>query len=226
MVAKKKTILIIDDHPIFREGLIAIIERSHRFEVVGEAGNGGDGVQMARELKPDLALVDISLPDQSGIQLIGELKNVSPKTHVMIISVHSKMDYIVRAFQTGAAGYIVKESTSERLFQGMDAILNGEYFMDSSTSHHMIKKLMELPEKKVKITDVSYNTLTRREQEIVVLLAQGLSSKQIAGKLFISLKTVENHRSNIFHKLNIHSTIELVRYAARLGIIDVDLWKE
>jgi DNA-binding NarL/FixJ family response regulator len=97
-VAKKKTILIIDDHPIFREGLIEIIGRSHRFEVVGEAGNGQDALQMAKELKPDIALVDISLPDQSGIQLTGELKNVSPKTRIMIISVHSKMDYIVRAF--------------------------------------------------------------------------------------------------------------------------------
>jgi DNA-binding NarL/FixJ family response regulator len=120
---------------------------------------------------------------------------------------------------------MVKESTSERLLQGMDAILKGEYFIDSSTSHHMIEKLMESPEKEAKITNATYETLTSREQEIMVLLTQGLSSKQIAEKLFISPKTVENHRTNIFHKLNIHNTIELVRYAAKLGIIDVDLWK-
>lgn len=221
----KKTILIIDDHPLFREGLKAIIGRNHRFEVVGQAGNGREGLQKARDLKPDLALVDMSLPDQSGIQLTQELKNASPKTRIMIITMHSKVDYIVKAFQAGATGYVIKESTSERLLQGIDTVLKGEYFMDSSVSHRVVEKLMELPEKEVKITDASYDTLTRREQEIMVLLAQGLSNKQIAEKLFISPKTVENHRSNILRKLNIHSTIELVRYAARLGIIDVDLWK-
>ena len=193
--------------------------------MVGQAGNGRDGLQKARELKPDLALVDMSLPDQSGIQLTHGIKNASPKTRIMIITMHSKVNYIVKAFQAGATGYVVKESASERLFQGMDTVLKGEYFMDSSVSHKVIEKLMEFPEKEVKITDASYDTLTRREQEIMVLLAQGLSNKKIAEKLFISPKTVENHRSNILRKLNIHSTLELVRYAARLGIIDVDLWK-
>ncbi|MGD2029407.1 MAG: response regulator transcription factor [Desulfobacterales bacterium] len=224
-MAQKKTILIIDDHPLFREGLKAIIERNYRFEVVGQAGNGRDGLQKARELKPDLALVDMSLPDQSGIQLAREIKNASPKTRIMIITMHSKVDYIVKAFQAGATGYVIKESTAERLLQGIDTVLKGEYFMDSSVSHKVVEKLMEFPEKEVKMTDASYDTLTRREQEIMVLLSQGLSNKQVAEKLFISPKTVENHRSNILRKLNIHSTIELVRYAARLGIIDVDMWK-
>ncbi|MFO7971111.1 MAG: response regulator transcription factor [Desulfobacterales bacterium] len=225
-MVQKKTILIIDDHPLFREGLKAIIGRNHRFVVAGEAGNGREGLQMARELKPDLALVDMSLPDQSGIQLTRELKNVSTKTRIMIITMHSKVDYIVKAFQAGATGYVVKESASERLIQGIETVLKGEYFMDSSVSHKVIEKLMEFPEKEARITDATYETLTSREQEIMVLLAQGLSTKQIAEKLFISPKTVENHRSNILRKLNIHSTLELVRYAARLGIIDLDLWKE
>ncbi|MGD9106018.1 MAG: response regulator transcription factor [Desulfobacterales bacterium] len=224
-MAQKKTILIIDDHPLFREGLKAIIGRDHRFEVVGEAGNGHKGLQIARELKPDLVLVDMSLPDQSGIQLTREIKNASPKTHIMIITMHSKVDYIVKAFQAGAKGYVVKESTSKRLLQGMDAVLKGEYFMDSSVSHMVVEKLMQFPKKEAKITDATYETLTPREQEIMALLAQGLSAKQIAEKLFISPKTVENHRSNILRKLNMHSTLELVRHAARLGIIDVDLWK-
>jgi len=220
----KKTILIIDDHPLFREGLKAIIERDNRFEVVGEAGNGREGLRLAKELKPDLALVDMSLPDQSGIQLTRELKNASLKTRIMMITMHSKVDYIVKAFQAGATGYVVKESASERLLQGMDTVLKGEYFMDSSVSHKVVKKLMQFPEKGAKITDASYDTLTPREQEIMVLLTEGLSSKEIADKLFISPKTVENHRANIMNKLELHSTIELVRYAAKLGLIDVELW--
>ena len=222
----KKTILIIDDHPLFREGLKAIIGRDNRFEVVGEAGNGREGLRLAKELKRDLALVDMSLPDQSGIQLTRELKNASLKTRIMIITMHSKVDYIVKAFQAGATGYVVKESAPERLIQGMDTVLEGEYFMDSSVSHKVVEKLMQFPKKEAKITNAIYDTLTSREQEIMVLLAEGLSSKEIAEKLFISPKTVDNHRTNILRKLNLHSTIELIRYAAKLGIIDVDLWKE
>ena len=222
----KKTILIIDDHPLFREGLKAIIGRDNRFEVVGEAGNGREGLRLAKKLKPDLVLVDMSLPDQSGIQLTRELKNASLKTHIMIITMHSKVDYIVKAFQAGATAYVVKESAPERLIQGMDTVLEGEYFMDSSVSHKVVEKLMQFPKKEAKITNASYDTLTSREQEIMVLLAEGLSSKEIAEKLSISPKTVDNHRTNILRKLNLHSTIDLIRYAARLGIIDVDLWKE
>jgi DNA-binding NarL/FixJ family response regulator len=225
-VVHKKTILIIDDHPLFREGLKAIIGRDNRFEVVGEAGNGREGLRLAKELKPDLALVDMSLPDQSGIQLTRELKNASLKTRIMIITMHSKVDYIVKAFQAGATAYVVKESAPERLIQGMDTVLEGEYFMDSSVSHKVVEKLMQFPKKEAKITNASYDTLTSREQEIMVFLAEGLSSKEIAEKLFISPKTVDNHRTNILRKLNLHSTIELIRYAARLGIIDVDLWTE
>jgi DNA-binding NarL/FixJ family response regulator len=225
-VVHKKTILIIDDHPLFREGLKAIIGRDNRFEVVGEAGNGREGLRLAKKLKPDLVLVDMSLPDQSGIQLTRELKNASLKTRIMIITMHSKVDYIVKAFQAGATAYVVKESAPERLIQGMDTVLEGEYFMDSSVSHKVVEKLMQFPKKGAKIANASYDTLTSREQEIMVLLAEGLSSKEIAEKLFISPKTVDNHRTNILRKLNLHSTIELIRYAARLGIIDVDLWKE
>jgi DNA-binding NarL/FixJ family response regulator len=121
---------------------------------------------------------------------------------------------------------MTKESATERLLQGIEQVLNGEYFMDGSVSHRVVEKLMKTPEKEMKITDVGYETLTSREQEIMVLLAEGNSAKECAAKLFISPKTVENHRTNIMNKLGLHSTLELVRYAARLGLVDVDLWKE
>ena len=169
--------------------------------------------------------MDISLPDRSGIQLTREIRSLLSSTRILIVSMHSKIDYIVEAFQAGATGYVIKESASERLLQGLDFVANGNYFLDSSVSHAVVVNLMKFPLKEAKITDAEYGTLTPREQEVMRLLAEGLSSKEVAKKLFISPKTVENHRSNIMKKLDIHSAIELVRYAVKLGLIDVDLWK-
>lgn len=225
-MAEQKSIIIIDDHPLFREGLKTIIGRDTCFKVVGEAGNGHEALGMAKRLKPDLIVVDISLPDQSGIQLTRDLRELLSDTKILIVSMHSKIDYIAEAFQAGATGYVVKESASERLLQALRSVAKGDYYLDSSVSHAVVENLMKSPLKAAKITDADYATLTPREQEVMRLLAEGLSSKEVAEKLFISSKTVENHRANIMSKLGLHSTIELIRYAAKLGLIDVDLWKE
>jgi DNA-binding NarL/FixJ family response regulator len=194
--------------------------------VVGQAGNARDAIRMVKNHKPDLALLDLGLPDKSGIELSREIRSISPPTRIIIISMHSKVDYIVKAFRAGATGYMAKETATERLLQGIEQVLKGEYFMDSSVSHEVIKKLLQVPEQGIKIADAGYETLTSREQEIMVLLAKGYSVKEAAAKLFISPKTVDNHRTSIMNKLGIHSTLELVRYAARLGLIDVDIWKK
>ena len=224
-MGKKKTILIVDDHPLFREGLKSLISRYTGFEVVGEAGSGREGLRMAEELKPDLVVMDISLPDKSGIDLTCDIRSLLSETRVMIVSMHSKINHISEAFRAGASGYVVKDSAADKLIQGLEAISRGEYYLDSSFSHKVVKKLMEFPEKEAKITDARYETLTPREQEVMRLLAEGISTKKIAERLFISPKTVENHRTSIMSKLELHGTMELIRYAARIGLIDVDLWK-
>jgi DNA-binding NarL/FixJ family response regulator len=224
-VDQKKRIIIIDDHPLFREGLKSIIGRSSRYEVVGEAGNGREGVQMAGKLKPDIALVDIALPDQSGLELIRDILKVSPRTRILIVSVHSTIDYIVKAFKSGALGYIVKVSAADKLLEGIEHVLKGDYYMDTAVSQQVVKKLAGLMAAEKIVTGSGYDALTSREQEVMVLLAEGRSVQQVADKLFISPKTAENHRSNIMRKLGLHSTIELVRYAAKMGIIDIDSWK-
>lgn len=223
-MSQKKSILIIDDHPLFREGIKRIIESTPKYEVVGEASTGRQGLQMARKLKPDLALVDMSLPDQNGIELTRDILKYSSEIRILIISMHSKVDYIVKAFQAGATGYLVKESAADMLLQGIDNVLKGDYFMDTKVSRQVVKKLVGLPKQKTVVAAKSYDSLTPREQEIMGLLAEGMSTNQIADKLFISPKTAENHRYSIMRKLEIHGTIELVRYAAKIGLIDMDLW--
>jgi DNA-binding NarL/FixJ family response regulator len=222
---KKKSILIVDDHPLVREGLKVIIGRSSKFEVVGEAGEAREGFRMAEELKPDLVLLDISLPDESGIELTRRIKSALPEALILIVSMHSKIDYVTEAFKAGATGYLVKESAAEKLLTALESVATGEHYLDSPVSHSVIQQLIKSPEKDMKIADGPYGSLTPREQEILRMLAEGLSAKEIAEKLFISPKTVENHRTNIMNKLGLNSSIELARYAARIGLIDIDRWK-
>ena len=223
---RKKKILIVDDHPLFREGIKAMIQSDDRYEVIGESGHAGKGLKLVKQKQPDLVLVDISLPDKSGFELIQDLLEYDQNLRIMVLSMHSKIDYILKAFQAGAAGYLTKECASDMLITGIEHTLKGNYFMDTSVSQQVVQKLAALPEKKPIAIVEGYDSLTPREQEIMVMVAQGMSSQKIADKLTISPKTVENHRSRIMRKLNVGNVIDLARHAAKLGLIDLDLWKK
>lgn len=224
-MGEKTTILIVDDHPVFREGLKALLARRSEFKVIGEAADGAQGLRKALELKPDVVLMDISLPDRSGIEVTYDIRSSLPETRVAILSMHLDIDYIARAFQAGATGYVVKESATERLIECLEAVTKGRYFVDSSLSHKVVESLLHPRDQKARMTDAAYGTLTSREQEVMRLLAEGLSAKEIAEKLCISQKTVENHRASIMRKLDLHTAMDLVRYAAKFGMIDLDHWR-
>ncbi len=217
-----KRILIVDDHPLYRDGLRARLCARPEFTVVGEAGSCAEGLRMTRELAPDLAVVDISLPDGSGIELTREMRAARPGMPVLIVSMHAKLDFIAAAFQAGASGYMSKESGGEGILQAIGTVLNGGQYLDGSLSPTVLRRLSDISGRKAKTMDASYGSLSQREQQVMRLLAEGLTPDEIAAKLFVSRKTVLNHRYAIMTKLGIKSPMAFVRHAARLGLIDMD----
>lgn len=219
-----KRVMIVDDHPLFREGLKALIGRSDRFRVSGEAGSAQEALSLVKEVRPDIMLVDITMPGKNGIAFIRELRQIMPEIQFIIVSMHANADYIVEAFQAGATGYMVKDSASEGLLRGLDTVARGQIFLDSALSGEVVEKLLKSRNGRQGGADDPYKLLTPREQEVMRLLAEGLVTREVAERLYISPKTVENHRANIMKKLGLQSTVELVRYAAKLGLIDLDTW--
>lgn len=215
----KRKVIIIDDHFLFRESLQQLLSRSSDFEVVGMAGDAREGERIAMHFKPDLAVIDLSLPDKSGIQLTRIVKTILPDIKVVIVSMHSKIDYILGSLQAGALGYLVKESVTKTLFDCLESALKGDYYLDAALSGEIATKLLDVSIQQVD-SNSAYGALSPREQQVMRLLAQGKSTKVVAEKLSISPKTVANHRANIMTKLDIHNSAGLVRYAARLGLLE------
>jgi DNA-binding NarL/FixJ family response regulator len=224
-MSAKSRVIIVDDHPLFREGLRSLVQRSAHYQVAGEAGSGQEALRLARELEPDLITMDISLPDMTGIEATRQIVAALPSVRILILSMHPNLEYVTEAFKAGARGYVVKEATSARLIQAMDALRQGEHFLDGQVSQDIVEQLI-LGQKNAGVPqDERYALLSPREQQVMRLVAEGASSRDIARELALSAKTVENHRANLMKKLGVHSRVELVRYAAKVGVIDLEQWK-
>jgi len=221
----QKSILLIDDHNLFREGLKTIIRRDSQFTVVAEAKNADEGVRAALRARPDVVLLDISLPGRSGIDVAREIRGKLPETLIIIVSMFSRPDLVMEAVEAGARGYVTKGSTPETLLQAIRSVAEGQFYLDGAASQELIAALENKGSKGHTVINNEYGQLSSREQEVLRMIAEGVPARDIAERLFISVKTVENHRTNILHKLGLKSTVDLVKYAARIGLIDVETWK-
>lgn len=213
-------LLIVDDHPLFREGLKAILRRDPAFTVVAEAGGSAEALRLARDSRPDLAVLDISLPDRSGIQLARELRALLPDIAILMVSMHAKADYVAEAVKAGAGGYLTKDAATQRLLEGLRAVAAGSLYLDPSLSLEVSRELLAKGTRRCDEPASAYDSLTPREREVMRLVVEGLANKEVAAALGISIKTAEHHRANLMRKLGLQNTVELVRYAGKLGLID------
>lgn len=225
-MSEKKRVLIVDDHPVFREGLKSLVDRSVNYLVVGEASSGEEALEAIPDLVPDMLTLDISLPEMSGIETARIVSERFPGVQILMLSMHQKFEYIADSFRAGARGYVVKDAAGGKLVEGLDALCRGDFYLDGKASQEVVQQLIAAPDKEAGVHDEGYGLLSPREQQVMRLVVEGSTTREIAVNLDLSPKTVENHRANLMKKLNVRSKMELVRYAARMGLIDVDQWME
>ena len=210
------TIVVADDHRIVREGLRKLLETRPDFEVVGEASDGEEAVQMVLDKKPDVALMDIWMPRLSGIDATRRIGRRGPGTKVLILSMHEGRSYVEEVLRAGAAGYLVKSSSPGDLFSAIDAVRQGNSYLSTAITQQVVDAIARPGDP----GPSSLAALTDREREVLQLIAEGLSSKEIASMLGVTLKTVDSHRSNLMEKLDIHKVSGLVRFAIRAGLVE------
>ncbi len=218
-------VVICDDHAIYREGLKTVLTQDPALEIIGEASNGYEAVETVRRLQPDLVTMDIAMPELSGIEATKQITAELPQTRIIILSVHSRKTFILEALKAGARGYVLKDSAGEKLLDAAGSVLRGECYLDSPVAGHIVDEYVKLPELSTPAKEQQpQERLTDRERQLLRLIVEGLPNREIADKLCLSQKTVENHRANIMRKLGRHDVIGLVKYAIATGIVDPDSW--
>jgi two-component system response regulator NreC len=214
---RKTRILLADDHKLMRSGLKALIEQQADLTVVGEADDGRQAVALAASLKPDLLVMDIGMPNLNGIEAALQITQANPATAIVILSMHSDESYVLRSLKAGAKGYLLKDSAESDLIRAVHAVAGGKSFFSPAVSKVLLDDYVRKLQRSG--AEDAYDLLTPREREILQLIVEGKSNKDVANLLNLSVYTVETHRSNIMEKLNLRGIPELILYAVRKGII-------
>jgi len=212
-------LMLVDDHAVVRSGLRMLLEGELDVQIVGEAGTASEAVNLTPNLSPDVILMDIGLPDMSGIEATRKIKELWPEVAVVALTIHEDEEYFFKMLEAGASGYVPKRAAPEELLSAIRIAASGEVYLYPSLAKLLVKDFVthgQIEEKKTAL-----NGLTDRQQEVLAMLAEGATNAEIAEKLHISPKTVASHRENIMQKLNLHSRTELVKYAIRKGLIQL-----
>ena len=213
----KLKVLIADDHGVVRKGLRLLLEQYPELEVVGEAANGRDVVRLATELAPEIVLMDVAMPLLNGIDAAEQVRRANPQIGVIMLTMHADEGYVLRALNAGVKGYLLKESAEDDLLRAIRAVSQGKPFFSPAITETLLEDYMRVL-KQEGLSD-TFELLTAREKEVLQLLAEGKSNKEVAAILEVSLYTVESHRTNLMQKLNLHNTAEIVLYAVRKNLV-------
>ncbi|HET9723562.1 MAG TPA: response regulator transcription factor [Actinomycetota bacterium] len=212
-------VLVVDDHEIVREGIRMVLAADPELEVVGVASSGEEAIEKVRDLEPNVVLMDIGMPGLSGFEATRRIRESSPGTQVVALTVHDSEGYVFQMLQAGATGYVVKRAPSEDVILAVKRAHQGEAVLHPTVAKLLIKDYLA---RVAKGEETSFDTLSDREREILKLIAEGQTNREIADTLFLSIKTVQAHRANLMRKLGMHDRTELVKYAIRKGIIGLD----
>jgi len=210
---KKIQVLLVDDHTIVRNGLRSILENTDQVEVIGEASNGEEALEKIPLLKPQIILVDISMPGISGIELIKRVTKQWTNIRPIILSMHNDDAYILKSVEAGAYGYLLKDATRDEMLTALHAVKNGEKYFNASVASVIVNGYLSQVHKVEKATESRKTLLSKKEREVLRLLVEGMSSRQIADQLDLSVRTVDNHRANMMRRLQVHNAAELVKLA-------------
>ncbi len=216
-MTKKRRIVIAEDYTILREGLRALVSSDPDLEVVAEAADGKDAIQCVEKLTPDLLLVDLSMPRINGVDAIREVKNRCPETKVVALTVHKAEEYVIAALEAGADGYVLKDASHPELMMAIQTVLDGKRYLSPGISERIIQGYLEGRKREKPVS--SWDTLTRRERQVMKLIAEGYKNREIADYLCVSVKTVEKHRANLMQKLDLHNASALTALAMEKGLI-------
>ena len=207
-------ILLVDDHPVVRKGLVSCLSHHTNLDVAGEAGDGQEALRKARELAPDVIIMDIDMPQMDGLAVTDVLRKEMPQVKVIIMSMHRHTEYVLRILQSGARGYVLKDASTDELVKAIETVSSGESFFSRDVARLALNQFV-----RGNTAGANGTNLTNREREVLTQIAEGLSNKEIASRLGVGVRTVETHRERIMRKLNIHSVAGLTKYAISKGLI-------